>query len=92
MYENSNLDRCFLRGFILGGFPWNLIAYSWTNYQSSLQILSFIGTYSFNLLSITIFLLPLIIFFNKKLRTQIVVLLVLLTVLSATSTTSKGIS
>ena len=30
----------FFRGIIFGGFPWNLIAYSWTNYISFLQILS----------------------------------------------------
>ena len=51
----------FIRGFILTGFPWNLIVYSWTNYLNSLQILSLIGTYSFNLISITIFSLPLVI-------------------------------
>ena len=56
----------FVRGFIFGGFPWNLIAYSWTDYLQFLQILSFIGTYSFNLLSITIFLVPTIIFFEYK--------------------------
>ena len=55
----------FIRGLVFGGFPWNLIAYSWTNYINYLQILSFIGTYSFNLLSITIFLLP-VIWFSKK--------------------------
>ncbi len=58
----------FIRGFVLGGFPWNLIAYSWTNYVNSLQILSLIGTYSFNLISITIFLFPLIFFFNKTIK------------------------
>ncbi len=41
----------YFRGFVLGGFPWNLIAFSWTDYLSILQILPFIGTYSFNLLS-----------------------------------------
>jgi len=58
----------FIRGFILGGFPWNLIVYSWTNYLNSLQILSIIGTYSLNLISITIFALPLLIIFQKKIR------------------------
>ena len=56
----------FARGIILGGFPWNLIAYSWLEYISFIQILSIIGTYSFNLLSITLFLLPVIIIFNKS--------------------------
>ena len=62
----------FIRGFILGGFPWNLIVYSWTNYLNSLQILSLIGTYSFNLISITIFLLPLVIFFKKSLKIKLI--------------------
>ncbi len=54
----------FLRSFIFGGFPWNLLVFSISNHLPSLQILSYVGTYSLNLLSITIFLLP-IIFFNK---------------------------
>ena len=54
----------FVRSFILGGFPWNLIAYAWTDYFVFLQVLSFIGTYSFNLLSITIFLIPSVVLFN----------------------------
>jgi len=71
----------FFRGFVLGGFPWNLIVYSWTKYLNSLQILSLIGTYSFNLISITIFLLPLLIIFKKNIRYQISLLIFLLTVL-----------
>jgi len=71
----------FFRGFILGGFPWNLIVYSWTKYLNSLQILSLIGTYSFNLISITIFLLPLLIIFKKDLRFRISLLIFLLIVL-----------
>ena len=58
----------FLRGFILGGFPWNLNAFSWVNYISFVQIISIIGTYSFNLLSITIFLFPSILFFKYNLK------------------------
>ena len=71
----------FIRGFILGGFPWNLIAYSWTNYLNSIQIISLIGTYSFNLISITIFVLPIIIFFNKSLKFKLVILFFLLLIL-----------
>ena len=51
----------YLRGSIFGGFPWNLIAFSMVNYTSSLQILNLIGTYSFNLIVITIYCLPTII-------------------------------
>ena len=65
----------FIRGNILGGFPWNLIAYSWTEYTNFLQILTFLGTYSFNLFSITLFLAPSIIFFNKSLRSKIILMI-----------------
>ena len=65
----------FVRGFILGGFPWNLIAFAWTDYLSILQILSFIGTYAFNLLTLTIFLIPTIILFNHKKKTKLVFLI-----------------
>ena len=68
----------FFRGFI---FPWNLIVYSLTNFISSLQILSFIGTYSLNLLSITFFLLPLIVIYKKTLATKILLTLFLVTIL-----------
>jgi len=56
----------YLRSFIFGGFPWNLIAYSFTDYLQLIQILSFVGTYTFNLLSITLFLIPVLIFYNYK--------------------------
>ena len=60
----------YLRSFILGGFPWNLIAYSFVDHLEMIQILSFTGTYTFNLLSITFYLMPAIIFFkyNKKIK------------------------
>ena len=71
----------FIRGFILGGFPWNLIAFAWTDYLYFLQILSFIGTYSFNLLSVTIFLIPVIILFNYKSLTKLFFIVFLLIIL-----------
>ena len=65
----------FIRGFILGGFPWNLFAFAWTDYLSILQVLSFIGTYSFNLLILTIFLIPAIILFDYKKKTKMIFLI-----------------
>ena len=56
----------FIRSFILGGFPWNLIVFSWVDYLAFLQVLSYIGTYSFNLLSITIFLIPVVVLFDYR--------------------------
>ena len=64
----------FVRSFILGGFPWNLIVFSWTDYLPFLQVLSLIGTYSFNLLSVTIFLIPTIILFNYTKNTKLIFL------------------
>jgi len=64
----------FIRGAIFGGFPWNLIAYSWTRYTEFLQILTLVGTYSFNLFSITFFLVPTVIFFKKSLRSKIILI------------------
>ena len=63
----------FLRSFIFGGFPWNLVAFSLSNNLPSLQILSYIGTYSLNLLSLTIFLLPIIVFFKYKILTKFLI-------------------
>ena len=36
----------YLRGTIFGGFPWNLISFSISDFSHSIQILSLIGTYS----------------------------------------------
>ncbi|MDA9745081.1 apolipoprotein N-acyltransferase [Candidatus Pelagibacter sp.] len=54
----------YLRGTIFGGFPWNLISFSLIEFTSTLQLLNLIGTYSFNLLTITFYCLPVIIFFK----------------------------
>ena len=48
----------FLRGNILTGFPWNLIAFGFSENLEILQILSFIGTYGFNILCISFFASP----------------------------------
>ncbi len=72
----------FARGFIFGGFPWNLNAFSWTNYINFLQILSIIGTYSFNLLSITFFLIPAILFFKYTTKLKLLVSFFLIFVLT----------
>ena len=58
----------FIRGSILTGFPWNLIAYSFSNQLEILNITSIIGTYSFNLFCISLFTSPTIIILrdNKK--------------------------
>ena len=59
----------YLRGNILTGFPWNLLAYTWSWSSETIQVISLIGTYSLNLISITFFCIPFLFFqkgFNKK--------------------------
>ena len=48
----------FVRGSILTGFPWNLISFSFSSSIYFIQILSIIGTYSFNLICISLFTVP----------------------------------
>ena len=48
----------FVRGSILTGFPWNLISFSFSDSIYFVQILSIIGTYSFNLICISLFIVP----------------------------------
>ena len=56
----------FIRGSILTGFPWNLIAYSFSNQLEILSITSKIGTYGFNLFCISLFTSPAIFILRKK--------------------------
>ena len=58
----------FLRSKILTGFPWNLWSYSFSWSIESLQILSTIGFFTFNLLIITFFFIPSVIFFQNKIK------------------------
>ena len=62
----------FVRGSILSGFPWNLISYSFSTSIYFIQILSIIGTYSFNLICISLFTVPAL-FILRKSRTEIIV-------------------
>ena len=62
----------FIRGSILTGFPWNLIAYSFSNQTEILYIISIIGTYSFNLFCISLFTSPSI-FILRKNKKEIIV-------------------
>ena len=56
----------FIRGIILTGFPWNLIIYSFSKNLNFLSILSVIGTYSLNLIAISLFTAPAIYILRKS--------------------------
>ena len=55
----------FARGTILTGFPWNLIAYSFSNQLEFISVISIIGTYGFNLFCILVFTCPAILFIKN---------------------------
>jgi len=67
----------FIRGSILTGFPWNLIAYSFSNHLEILSITSIIGTYGFNLFCISLFVSPAVFIFRDT-KKDIVVCIVFL--------------
>ena len=64
----------YIRGFILSGFPWNLIVFSLTEYLPMIQILSLIGTYSLNLILISFFLIPSVVFFNYEIKQKLFII------------------
>ncbi len=61
----------YLRAKILTGFPWNLWAYSFSWATEILQILNNLGLFAFNLIVITIFLIPSILFFKINLNRKL---------------------
>ena len=68
----------FIRGSILTGFPWNLIAYSFSNHLEILSITSLIGTYGFNLFCISLFVCPAV-FILRDTKKDIVICIIFLT-------------
>ena len=66
LFSGSIAFSDFIRGKILTGFPWNLWSYSWSWFTEFLQILNLIGLYSFNLIVITLFTIPAVLFFRIK--------------------------
>ena len=71
----------YLRGNVFGGFPWNLISFSLVEIKQFIQILSYIGTYSFNLIIITFFLVPTVILFEQTNREKILIVLLAVTLI-----------
>ena len=83
LFSSSLAISDFLRAKILSGFPWNLWAYSFSWATEIIQFLNISGLFSFNLIIITIFLLPLSILFKsstkKKFLSFTLIILILFT-------------
>ena len=69
----------YLRGYVFGGFPWNLISFSLVEIDQFIQILSYVGTYSLNLLVVTFFLVPTVILFDISSRAKLITVLLAVT-------------
>tara|TARA_A100001015_G_scaffold104298_1_gene115748 strand:- start:71 stop:1642 length:1572 start_codon:yes stop_codon:yes gene_type:complete len=74
LFSGSLALSDYIRGKILTGFPWNLWAYSWSWLTEVLQILNVIGLFAFNLLTITVFTLPAVLFFKSNSIKKILIL------------------
>jgi len=56
----------FMRSAVLTGFPWNLWIYSLSNNVENLQLIDSLGFFSLNLIIITLFFFPAILFFKNS--------------------------
>ena len=68
----------FIRGNILTGFPWNLIVYSFSENLNFISFVSLIGTYSLNLIVISLFSVPAIYILRKSKKEIVICILFLL--------------
>ena len=64
IFSGSLAFSDYSRGMLFTGFPWNLWSYSISWSSEILQILNLTGLYLFNLIVITLFTFPIIIFFK----------------------------
>ena len=74
---SASLASCdYIRGKIFSGFPWNIWGYSWSWFTEILQILNLIGLFAFNILAITFFTIPVLIFFKNESRKKILITII----------------
>ena len=64
LFSGSLALSDYLRAKLFTGFPWNLWAYSTSWFNEILQILNYLGLFAYNLVIVTLFSLPIIIFFK----------------------------
>ncbi len=76
LFSGSLAFSDYLRSKILTGFPWNLWAYSFSWSTEFIQILNKTGLFAFNLICITIFLIPSVIFLNLNIFKKSLIFLI----------------
>ena len=64
----------YIRANVFLGFPWNLWAYSFSWSIEIIQILNHIGLYAYNLIIVTLFTVPVILFFKISKTKKILIL------------------
>ncbi len=64
IFSGSLAFSDYLRAKILTGFPWNLWIYSFSWSPEVIQILDKLGLFSLNLIFLTVFMLPSVLFFK----------------------------
>ena len=64
IFSGSMAFSDYLRAKLFTGFPWNMWAYSTSWINEIIQIINHIGLYAYNLIVITLFTFPIIIFFK----------------------------
>ncbi len=74
LFSGSLALTDYVRAKVLSGFPWNVWGYSWSWLTEMLQILNLIGLFAFNLLVITIFTIPAVLFFKNSTSKKILII------------------
>ncbi len=65
----------WLRGTVLTGFPWNLIAYAWADYDIPRQAAAWVGSYGLGLLTVLLSVLPATLLMRDRRQNVLVVFL-----------------
>ena len=74
LFSGSLAFSDYLRANILTGFPWNLWIYSFSWSPEIIQILNILGLFSLNLIFLTVFIMPSVLFFNISLKKKLLYL------------------
>ena len=83
IFSSSLAFSDYLRAKLFTGFPWNLWAYSTSWIVEILQVLNYLGLYAYNLIIVTLFTLPTIIFFRiSKIKKILLLFLSIMLILS----------